>query len=81
MADLHSVPWTTCPVTGKRAYTSRKNAKAALLKLAHGGRNRMRPYECDECGKWHIGHMPGRVRAGEVSAADYYANVPIEEAS
>lgn len=81
MADLHSVPWTTCPVTGKRGYATRRYAKAVIRDITHGGRGRMRPYECDGCGKWHVGHMPGRVRAGEVSAADYYANTPYEEAS
>lgn len=33
----------------------------------------MRPYPCDLCTAWHIGHKPRAVMRGEVSASDFYA--------
>lgn len=47
----------------KVAYENRTDAKksARFLKPAFGA---MRPYRCETCGFWHIGHLPGAVVRG-----------------
>lgn len=42
----------SCPVTGKRGYTSRKQARRARQGGAHVHGN---PYLCKECSMWHLG--------------------------
>lgn len=54
---------TACS-TGKRAWVERAAAKTAAETARKSGRGRMRAYLCDECDRWHIGHLPARVRAG-----------------
>lgn len=48
--------WTigTCP-TGKATYDTRAGAKATAKRL-RPTRGRMRPYPCNQCNGWHIGH-------------------------
>lgn len=64
--------WVTCDTTGKRGYGTRRAAKEVVVALNNGARGGMRPYRCAACRVWHVGHLPGVVRSGEVSAADYY---------
>ncbi len=45
----------TCP-TGKRAYPSRTAAKQAY-KQHLSKREHMRPYRCEACNGWHLGHL------------------------
>ena len=42
----------TCPVTGKRGYTTRKQARKARQGGAHVHGN---PYKCRHCQLWHLG--------------------------
>ncbi|WGH94151.1 hypothetical protein QDX21_04995 [Auritidibacter ignavus] len=42
----------TCPVTGKRGYTSRKQARRARQGSGHVHGN---PYKCRHCGLFHLG--------------------------
>ena len=42
----------SCPVTGKRGYTSRKQARRARQGGAHVHGN---PYKCRHCQLWHLG--------------------------
>lgn len=42
----------SCPVTRKRGYTSRKQARRARQGGAHRHGN---PYLCRECSMWHLG--------------------------
>lgn len=48
----------------KIAFHTRADAKRAArhVKTQTG---RMRPYHCETCGFWHLGHMPQSVRQGE----------------
>jgi len=70
-------------VTGceKRCFHTRAQA-AAFAKQAekkrgdHGGRRNMRPYRCEKCGHWHVGHLPTAVVSGHLTAADYYKQSP-----
>lgn len=59
----------TCS-SGKVGHSSRAKAKASA-KLVKG--HTMRPYYCDECGAWHVGHKPRAVVRGEVTADEWYA--------
>lgn len=65
--------WTAqvCP-SGKRSFVTRKGAKMAARSLTKAGDPGTRPYGCDRCGHWHIGHKPRPVIHGEVSAADWF---------
>ena len=42
----------SCPVTGKRGYTTRKQARKARQGGAHVHGN---PYKCRHCQLWHLG--------------------------
>jgi hypothetical protein len=64
-----------CTVHEKKAFT-RKNARKVKRDLHDPG---MRAYECDQGGDmqspwWHVGHLPGVVKRGEVSAIEVYEN-------
>lgn len=48
----------------KSAFHTRPDAKRAARYVRHKT-GRMRPYRCDVCGFWHLGHMPQSVRQGE----------------
>jgi hypothetical protein len=58
--------------SGKRAHMSRRSAKGHALGLRKSGQH-LRPYQCGECGYWHVGHLPARVIAGLISATQHYA--------
>lgn len=64
--------WTSgnCP-TGKREFHARADAKAAAKSHRHVG-DHVRPYQCSECGRWHLGHMPQQVLRGVITAKEYY---------
>lgn len=58
---------------GKWGYHTRADAKKALRR--HRGKGfdrRVRPYKCPDCGFFHLGHMPGVVRAGMATADEFY---------
>ena len=65
-----SVLWSTgsCP-SGKREYPSRRSAKVHSARLRSQG---VREYQCEQCGAWHVGHLPARVRRGELTATEHY---------
>ena len=62
--------------SGKRAFVARAGAKHAARQVAKSGSPGNRPYQCPECGHWHIGHKPAGVMAGQVAARDVYARRP-----
>lgn len=47
---------------GKARHTTAAGAFIAIRKLhqKHGHRGQMGVYRCPHCGKYHIGHQPGR---------------------
>lgn len=55
----------------KSWYTSRKQARRVGRRLVHGHDGRMRAYQCDYCGYWHVGHLPELVVAGQLTYAEY----------
>jgi hypothetical protein len=62
------IDWYTCPLTGKRAYRNRKDARAARAATKNGGvGGALSLYRCEAeggCGDWHLGHLPpGETRA------------------
>lgn len=66
---------TNSCVTGKRAWQARADAKAFARLLGRQGKPGMNAYRCTiegGCGLFHIGHLPGVVRSGEVGRSDYY---------
>lgn len=48
----------TCTTTGKRRWSTRKDAKDARLGLGEG----LQVYRCEHCDGWHIGHHAARPR-------------------
>lgn len=58
--------------SGKRGFMDRGGAKYAARWEAKTGTPGLRPYACDECGNWHIGHKPEPVKRGEVTAEEWY---------
>lgn len=50
-----------CSVTYKRCFPTR----AAAASVRFDG---MRPYRCEACGEWHLGHRNPRIVAGELAA-------------
>lgn len=49
-----------CPATGKIRHVDRATARKIAARLYPGAH--MNAYQCDDCGFWHIGHMPYRGR-------------------
>lgn len=60
----------TCP-TGKLAYGTRRAAKAALRHF-QGCDGHLRPYLHQQCGFYHLGHLPQAVLAGKRTADQIY---------
>lgn len=60
----------TCS-SGKFGYVSRRTAKESANKQRQAS-GPMRPYRCDECSLWHIGHKPKAVIRGEVTSSEWY---------
>jgi hypothetical protein len=54
-----------CP-SGKVQFATRKQARRGARFRAIKG---VGVYRCDECSWWHLGHLPDRVRNGEVDKA------------
>src|SRR4051812_16708636 len=73
--DAGSNAWRTRAAcsTGKWSFPTRAAARKFSAKARGSGRGNMRPYVCDECGFWHIGHTPRAVIRGEVSRDDWYS--------
>lgn len=53
----------TCPC-GKWGYTTKTGAKKAG-RVHHPG-DHLATYRCDQSDYWHIGHLPGVVRGGQL---------------
>lgn len=53
----------------KNRYLSKADAKTAIrrIKGAHH-RDEIRPYRCEHCGEWHVGHAPEKRRLREAPA-------------
>lgn len=49
-----------CP-TGKTAFSTKREAAAALKKINHTHRTQMKEFRCGFCEKWHLGHRRGAV--------------------
>lgn len=72
-AEWQQKQWVgDCP-TGKRGFVARAGAKAAAHQVAKSGSPGLRPYQCEQCGNWHIGHKPPAVVRGDMSADEWYA--------
>lgn len=52
-------PYYSC--ARKMSYTTRKHAVTDLRRAKHVDAN-MRPYHCQHCGQWHLGHRPRTAR-------------------
>lgn len=53
----------TCETCGKRCYTSKRDAKAAIRQRQHRA-GRLSAYRCGPY--WHIGHLHRAVAAGQL---------------
>ena len=53
----------SCP-SGKVQFATRKQARRGAKFRASLGR--VSAYKCGQCAFWHLGHLPERVRNGEV---------------
>jgi hypothetical protein len=54
----------SCP-TGKVQFASRKQARRGAKYRSIS----LSAYRCEDCDWWHLGHLPQRVRNGEVDKA------------
>lgn len=64
--------WVEGCSSGKRGFIQRAGARDVARLAAKTGSPGLRPYLCDECGNWHIGHKPLDVRRGEITATEWY---------
>lgn len=62
---------STCS-TGKRTWARRADAREYANRNHRGGHDRLSPYRCDECGLFHVGHLPRAVLAGTMTRNEYY---------
>lgn len=60
-----------CPATGKRMYLDRKTA-TKIGRLHH---EHLSPYRCEDCGHFHIGHLPPDIIRGADTRTDRYRPV------
>lgn len=67
--ERHSFGKSTCPLTGKLIYASRKLARRARSQLVRA--HELNVYRCEGCGGYHIGHMPPEVRRGELDKDEW----------
>ncbi|GAB3988812.1 hypothetical protein [Nocardioides marmoraquaticus] len=58
---------TSCPVCGKRRFTTRRAAKKVARRLNPG--QHMNVYRCGEY--YHFGHIPSAIRHGAITRDDY----------
>lgn len=61
----------TCS-SGKRAHSTRRDAKAQARSVHAWTGEHLRPYICSECAFWHIGHLPRQVLRGQTTADSHY---------
>ncbi len=64
-ADGPGGSWIRCATTGKRGYTSRRDARKARGGTPSEG-SPLTIYRCESCARYHLGHMPRAVRRGEI---------------
>lgn len=64
--DVAQYVEVACP-TGKRSFLNRRTAKKWMRQHEM---HECRPYRCDECELWHVGHLPKPVIAGEMERAE-----------
>lgn len=61
-----------CEPCDKFIYLSRKTAKVAARKTPSTQGGGVRPYPCPvSAGHWHVGHVPGAVRRGDITRDDW----------
>lgn len=60
--------------TKKRGYYGRADARAAAKATPNRGKLRLTAYLCEECGFWHIGHIPTQVKNGDLDRRDLERN-------
>jgi hypothetical protein len=70
---------SVCKVTGKWGYESRRAAKEGRrrqpkLRVGSNASGSVRPYRCDHCDAWHLGHMP--TAAIRTSRAEIFNGAP-----
>jgi hypothetical protein len=46
----------TCEATGKVAFRSPEEAQKACREIRRRHDDRVHPYRCDQCRRWHVGH-------------------------
>lgn len=66
--------WTWIASCDKRGHRTRASAKEHARKLRKAGRKGVRPYLCEACGHFHVGHIPTVVRKGVMSDAAWYGS-------
>lgn len=49
----------TCPATGKVIFVSPEEARIAARQIRRRKGDRVHPYRCDACRRWHVGHADG----------------------
>lgn len=69
-AGCSSGKWAWTDTDGGRERA--RSLKRALRKQGDG--EGVREYLCPECDRWHVGHLPRAVLAGETSVAEWYAS-------
>lgn len=62
------------PECGKRGYLSRADAKRVLRRHRKGPKpnHMVRPYQCPNCGYFHLGAPPIEVKRGLMTAAEFF---------
>lgn len=65
-----------CP-TGKRSHATRRGAKAHAYSLKQMTGQHLRPYQCEACDLWHVGHLPSQVLRGRKTADQIYRGRPL----
>lgn len=71
--------WVTCPACGKRAYSTKRSARATRRNVDHA--STMNIYACPEAPQYyHVGHIPDAVRAGTVTRAQWLTNAAARDA-
>ena len=50
--------------TGKKVYTTFNAAKKGAIRSTRAYENRLRPYACNACGKYHAGATPPKRQRG-----------------
>lgn len=59
--------------SGKKSFYNRKGARGLARTLKAEGDSAVRPYYCDECMHWHVGHLPTVIRRGVQTEAEWRA--------